>query len=578
MAKRRKIEAPVTPATIAAAVLGGGVGPAPMASPARHFSAQDYFNWCESTCFTLDKASNAWVPFRFTDWQRTAWERLLTLTDDGRLNALTWMLCWPRRHGKSQLGGYYDIQRCLSYSDQNVIVCANSADQSEETVFRLITDTLLNSPSLKRKVDAGKIVVGTTDIYFAETGSRITCIPHSEASAYGKRIHVAHNTELCKARTDAVYQVLASSTGDAWCGLVICDSNVGDESNAVVNLLKLSGVHFRQGAIERGPPDDPSIVASFVGYESLDDAAARGPAWIPRPWLDSRRLQMTAGEFRRNHLNVPSSGAEVCFPLALVRRAFVDDLPLVVDLTALAAIRTRYQHHALHIGGGLDRALGLSVKTDRTVWTVAASGCRPDLLHKSMPVYSEDGSPLGEMPADPWEYTILRQYVVPMAMDHPLKDAILADRKLFGRFTRVSLESYQARDIYDWCLAQRIEAEIVHMTWQAQSNLVRMMVELLSTNRLRISAANTLLYHELLNYREDCSGSTPSYGGPKRTIRIDQSPDQPTGDAAPPRHLAGGELTIKDDALESAMWALWSLRAAKKRPPPGSAPRKPPGF
>lgn len=563
----RKIDAPVTADTIAQAVRGGAAV-AERPPPARHFNAAEYFEWCEANCYNLGK-DNVWRPFRFDAWQRREWEHLLTLKDDGTLDALTWMLCWPRRHGKSQLGGFYDIMRCQTYNDQLIIICANSADQSEETVFKLIVDTLQNSPPLRRLVDgtggAPKITIGAKEIFFAETGSWIRCIPHSEASAYGKKIHVAHNTELCKTRTDAVYQVLASSTGDTWCGIVICDSNVGDESNAVVSLLGLAGVHLRQGAIERAAPEDPTIRASFVGYESLDQAAADGPAWIARAWLASRRLQMSAGEFKRNHLNIPSTGAEVCFPPILVRRAFVEDMPAFIGMKEFATLRSRYQHHALHIGGGLDRALGLSVKSDRTIWTVAGGGCRPDLIGKDMDVFDDAGNTIGKVPADPWEYVVLRQYEVPYAMDKPLKDAILADRRVFGRFSKITLEAYQARDIYDWCVSQRYDAELVHLTWQAASNLVRMMLELLATDRLKCTAANVLLYQELLNYREDLSSATPSYGGPKRSVRVEIAGDLK-------------DMVIKDDALESCMWAIWGLRAHKKPAPPRSLATKPAGF
>lgn len=564
MAKRRKADAPVTPATIVAAVRGESAPATAASAPSRHFTIDEFVAWVEASCWNLGK-DNHWAPFRFTNWQREEWRNLLAIKPDGTLDALTWMLCWPRRHGKSQVAGFYDIKRCLDYNDQLVVICANSADQSEETVFKLITDTLLNSPPLKRLVDADKIILGAKDVFFTATGSRILCIPHSEASAYGKAIHVAHNTELCKARTDAVYQVLASSTGDKWCGVVICDSNVGDESNAVVRLLGLAGVRFLAGAIERGPPEDPSIRASYVGYDSIDDAVAGGPPWIARTWLESRRLQMTAGEFRRNHLNIPSSGAEVCFPLALVQRAACDEIPAIVGMAELNAIRDRYHNRALHIGGGLDRATGLSAKSDRTIWTVVGAGCCPDLIGKTMPLFDDAGNPVAEVPADPWEYVVLRQFEVPLSMDKPIKDAIERDRKVFGRFTKITLESYQARDIYDWCCNKGFDAEIVSMTWQAKAQLVRMMLELLATDRLRFSAANVLLYYELLNYREDLSSATPSYEGPKRTIRA----AGPDGDA---------DLTIKDDALESAMWAIWGLRNARRPRAATSFSTKPAGW
>lgn len=562
MAKRRKLEAPVTADSIAQAVRGE-TATSMRPPPSRHFTADEFLQWVEANCFNLDKENN-WTPFRFTVWQQAEWRKLLELTDSGVLRALVWMVCWPRRHGKSQLAGFYDIMRCLRFNDQLMIICANSADQSEETVFGIIKATIENSPNLRRLIEQQKIIVGADEVYFAETGSRVKCIPHSEASAYGKGIHVFHNTELCRAPSDKVYQVGASSTGDKWCGLVICDSNVGDESNAVVAQLALAGVHFQQGAIIRGAAERPSIVASFIGYESLDQATAEGPAWISREWLELRRTGMTAAEFRRNHLNIPSSGSDVCFALALVRRAAIA-IPVFIDASAFGLLRARYLGHSMHIGGGLDRSLGLSAKSDRTIWTDVGGGARPDLVGKKMPVFDDLGNKLGEVDADPWEFTVLRQAEIPFAMDKPIKDAIARGRKDFGRYSKLALEQYQARDIYDWCCQQGLPCELVHMTWQAKASLVRMMLELLSTDRWHFSAGNVLLTQELLNYREDLSAATPDYGGPKRSISVmiaDQLKD----------------LVIKDDSLESAMWATWALRGHKQARGRRSLRHKPPGF
>jgi hypothetical protein len=176
-----------------------------------------------------------------------------------------------------------------------------------------------------------------------------------------------------------------------------------------------------------------------------------------------------------------------------------------------------------------------------------------------------DGAPIGVAPADPWEYGVLRQYEVPMALDSALKDAIEKDRRLFGRFRRITLEAYQARDIYDWCRSKGFEADLVHMTWQAKAQLVRMWLELLATDRLRCSSENVLLFQECLNYREDLSSSTPSYEGPKRSVRV----PGPKGDV---------DLTIKDDALESAMWAVWGLFARPRKNVTRSSASKPSGL
>jgi uncharacterized protein YqkB len=225
----------------------GAKGEGSGAKQQRHFSGLEHIAWVESNCYR-DVKGKGWRPLQYSGWQKTEIRKLLELDGAGQLSHRTLMYNWPRRCGKSEGAGLYVLHRCEQYDDQVAVLQGNSEDQGEDTGFKAVVDTLLNSPRLRARVasaygrkisDGGDIEITSGVITFGKTGSVLKVQPAKEATTYGQKIHVYWNTEGCKAANDKTYQTGASSTGDAWCGVAIIDSNMGDVSNFVHKLAEL---------------------------------------------------------------------------------------------------------------------------------------------------------------------------------------------------------------------------------------------------------------------------------------------------------------------------------------------------
>ena len=439
-----------------------------------------FLAWCEDETCVLDKASNAWLPFEFTDWQEVELRSVLFTDEAGNLKYSTIVLSWPRRHGKSEVSARIDIWRCLNWDNQVAVIMSNSQEQSTDTVWKICDDMIRYSPKLKARLDAGEIVITTTEINFTRTSSVIRFSPASEKSAYGKKVNVAHVLELCKAVDSELYDTLHSSTGDAFMGLTIADSNVGTIDNIVVKLINLG----RSG-------EDPQIGVSYISYKDIDDAVRRGPRWIDAKWLRSCAAQMMPGEFRRNHLNIPATVGAKLFTEAQVNDVF-DRVPKgwpcsakpatqgeaedgaaagTVPLVSLPRVFSRDDFYRLRKqcalygvlskSGGLDRAMPFA-KRDRTFWALVAK-LLVETPAEEVPVFDEDGNISGYELPDPFVYVLLNLVEFPWSNAAAIQRVIEADVERYDGIDQMGFEQYQAADLKEWAEQQGWAAVLTHL-------------------------------------------------------------------------------------------------------------------
>jgi hypothetical protein len=582
----------------------GGSTPAQQAATAkegkqrRHFTADEFIAWAEENCYRDDKLKG-WVPLTYTGWQKRAIREMMELREDGTLRYVNWMFCWPRRCGKSEGAGVYDVCRAIRYDDQVIVVQGNSDDQGEDTVLKEIVDKLLNSPKLKARVSSaygqkitsgGDIEIISGLITFGKTGSVIKVQPAKAATTYGQKIHVYHNTEGCVAANDKLYQTGASSTGDAWCGVAIIDSNMGDKTNFVCVIAgnAASAAEERARAVaENRPPNpqigDPATCASYLSFENLDDVLKRGCGeglppgqepihpWLKPEWIRSRYANMIRSEFLRNHCNQPSGQGDELWASEQIDPLFIRGLPQYCLDPAMLAMVARMigSNGRWRIGAGLDRAGAFSKVPDRTVLAFTGETVIEALIGAMVPVYDEHGIQVATEPCNGTVYVLLGAFEYMFHLRDPLQAKLLQIDRAVG-LGAVLLEAYQASDLAEWAQTQRFGevTHICHMTPQAKQQLVHFTHGLVITRRLLVSPAYGVLHAEFCNYREDASGGgIPSYGGGRKTMDLDVSGN-------------GRKATtwIKDDYLESLMWSIEAARNARQRFTGGGIFEKPPGF
>jgi len=114
MAKRPRKIKPTDQASAIERALGGA---APSlaeeiaaAGGLRHFSGDEHIEWVEANCWR-DVKGQGWRPLVYSDWQKTELRGMLELRPDGTLRYRTFMFNWPRRCGKSEGAGLYDLHR-----------------------------------------------------------------------------------------------------------------------------------------------------------------------------------------------------------------------------------------------------------------------------------------------------------------------------------------------------------------------------------------------------------------------------------------------------------------------------------
>lgn len=414
----------------------------------------------------------------------------------------TIVFCWPRRHGKTVASALIIVWRFLTRQTQDIAIVANSTTQAVDTAFKLVKTIITQTPAIKTMVDAGEIWVGADVIRYDALGSTIQGFPASVQSLFGKKLSIAQVSELHAARTDDVFQCLASATIDTEDGLVLVDSTVGSTSSPLYSLYQL---HERNG--------DPSLYYSFIFYRDLEDAVANSPQWIDPKKLRSRAAQDLPARFAQQHLNLWTGSQNSLFPQDLIDRC-TETYPL--DLKDITKGR------ACAVGGGLDRAYGFSLHGDATVTTAVLK-----VLD-------------GEEPT----YYVLASDEVKFSAADGIKANLTRYRRDYG-MRRAALEHYNSQDIAAWAAEQDFDSETVSPTRERQANAFQALYNAAAHGRLKIHPAFDRLLSEMKTFEYELESTGTSQG------------------AIPKFGHAKG---AHDDTVYSLAWAIYALREIELNP------------
>lgn len=545
-----------------------------------HFDAAWFVAFVEAHFHDKSKGSPVFGPVVCEGWQRDELTALMALDASGRLASVQWVVSWARRHGKTQWCGYYELARCLRYPNQVCVIQGSSEEHADEAAFARLVETIRESPCFmgehKRTQDSftavfhpraevatrieKPVAVDVLDgLIRFDNGSVIRSV--NARARWGVRTSVYRATDLHQARDDHAFLAGKGSTGDSWCGLTVIDSTQGQKDQIVAVATRLG----KDALATKGVEGDPGTRVSHVEYADLSDAIERRPPWIDERWLRSQAAHMAPGDFTRHHLNRATGAGLAAFPPSLLARARAHELsPLIcaelcpwfegsyTTKTSFDRLGKRFRGSGVLVGVGLDRSMGLALG-DRTILTFTGAGVDERIVGKTIPVFDATGEAVDEIAADPLVVFPLAIAIVPRGSDTAIKRIFEQCVSLYGDPVGAAFETFQCKDVAEWCESQGWAVTLEAMTEKAKAEHVSHVGGLLAEVRLALPASMVggaaLLNAELERYAEtEAKGRVPKYGAAKgwETLDLDG---------------AGATRTrVKDDAPESFFWSTKPLR------------------
>ena len=411
-------------------------------------------------------------------------------------------LSWPRRHGKTMAVIMIALWRFMTRHGEAVAIVANSQTQAIGTAFKALVDAFRQTPTLAKLVKAGDVKILADRIELSEFSNSIQAFPANAGTLWGKKLTIAQVSELHATKSADVLDALQGSLLDSAGSLLLVDSTVGPKSSPIWGLYQESqqpgsGVYF-----------------SHIQYADLDDAVANAPPWIDTNKLRALSRTMLPQQFGLMHLNRWQDASSALFSTEVIAQCTRSTYP--ADLKAITA------GASFAVGGGLDRAFGLSRHGDGT-YTAAVLKM----------ILDDDEEHFFVLACDRVAFSRL--------------GGIRANLTRYGRefnMTRLALESFNAQDVHDWSVQQSVfgaGTELVHPSRRLKANAFTSMHAIAAEGRLHIDPRFRDLLDEMRTFEVNFDNSAESDGAssiPKFT------------------HARGAH----DDALHAVCWAIHSLR------------------
>lgn len=421
----------------------------------------------------------------------------------------TVIFCWPRRHGKTMAAVMIALWRFVTRRAENIGIIANSEKQAIDTAFKALQDAFRQTPFLKGLVDHGEVKVNADRIEAPELANVIQAFTASPTALWGRKLTFAQISELHAATSEKALEAIQGSLLDSANSLLCIDSTVGPTSSPLFGLFNTA------------KNEDSGVYFSHISYKDLDEALALSPAWVDRRKLKNLATTMLPQQFALMHLNRWGDASSGLFSPEVITRCQEERYSL--DPQSITS------GSPFVVGGGLDRAFGLSRHGDSTVTACLLKVMRDDEEHFYL-----------------------------LASDEVFLSRLGGIRGNFARYakdfamSRLGIESYNSQDVRDWATAQPgfgEHTEVIHPGRANKAAVFTAIYAAAAEGRLHIASHFKELLSEMATFEVVYDNTSDGRGQVRESV---------------PKfsHARGAH----DDHLHALAWAFHSLREITLNP------------
>lgn len=227
--------------------------------------------------------------------------------ENGRFLHRLIIFCWPRGEGKSLLTVLIQLWKFFNWPRQQIVLGANSKDQTKFVHYDMIRDITLNSPDLLKAI-GGKKQVQEREIRLKDTDGVIRSVikPISTASGIVSNITGYTFSEMFDMRNPKFFTQLDGSIRNIPNALGIIDSTVSEKDHILYHLYS----NYTSGKTK----------TLFFSYR-FSDLGVMADYWNPfmnQEQLDDYKSKFLTSEFERYFLNKWSAGSTQVFTKAMI--------------------------------------------------------------------------------------------------------------------------------------------------------------------------------------------------------------------------------------------------------------------
>lgn len=567
--------------------------------------ADGFINWCEDNCCIPVYPEGSDIP----DWYpmcalppeyATIWEgqkavmRQALEMKDGRFRYRLLVLCWPRGEGKSLVACLVESWKFFNWPRQQIVLGANSKEQTKFVHYDIIRDIILNSPKLLQVI--GQKNIQEKEIRIVDKNRRVVSSIKSISSFTGIVSNVTGYTfsEMFDMKNPKFFVQLDGSIRNIPNALAVIDSTVSAKDHV---LFKLYSAFTKQ--------EDPTL---YFSYRKSDLGESKD-YWNPhmtQQQLNSYKAKFPFGEYERYFLNLWTAGQRKVFTEGMIEEmgvlgmdgtlcnhktiqeayekvekarqwlATMEEKKLLYGTTmdgteqATEAVnefnrRSRRVDTIYTLGGqfggggcatidqleqlgamfdtgwsilsGFDRSDPMKTRPlARTVHTLVAKGL-PGSLSNPRQAYNPTSVPK-------YIYLLLNLQVLTRNTLEEMKDILKSEIDEFDGIDTLCAERWGMWDMLEWCEGQGIAVELVQPTYDRQRAAFGMLYDLAKEGMIKAPTVGVEGYKEEDLWKEELR-------------MFDHNVDEKWF-GSPEKYDVGG---VQDDSIFSAGWTIYGGRA-----------------